>query len=86
MYWENTYLIFFGFLLLFPYSQSFSYHESQLGSPLNGTLKINVHATSFKIPMPNGNTSGIGVMLRISNGNLLNCIGGTIPNLTALAA
>lgn len=54
--------------------------------PQNETQKINVHATSFAAPMPNGNTNGIGVILRTSNGNMTNCIAGTIPHLTPLAA
>lgn len=35
--------------------------------------------------MPNGNTCGLGVVLRTSDGNLVNCIAGTIPGLTPLA-
>lgn len=53
--------------------------------PPHGTLKVNIHAAIFDHPMPNGNISGIGLVLRSSNGNLVNCIAGTIPNLTPLA-
>lgn len=36
--------------------------------------------------MPNSNTTGIGVVLRTSYGNLVNCIAGTITGLTPLGA
>lgn len=49
--------------------------------PPNGTLKVNAHEVSFNVPMPNGNTSGIGVVLRTSDGNLVNCVAGTIPRI-----
>lgn len=52
--------------------------------PPIGVLKINVHGESFHAPMPNGNTNGIGVVLRTSAGNLVNCITGTILNLSPL--
>lgn len=54
--------------------------------PPVGTLKVNVHASAFHQPMPNGNTNGIWVVLRTSDGNLVNCIDGTIPGLTPLGA
>lgn len=53
--------------------------------PPNGTLKVNVHGVSFGAPMPNGNTSGLGVVLRTSDGNLVNCVVGTIPGLDPLS-
>lgn len=46
--------------------------------PPLGTLKVNVHASAFHQPMPNGNTVGIGVVLRTSEGDMVNCIAGTI--------
>lgn len=55
-------------------------------SPPVGTLKVNLHAATFHQPMANGNTVGIGVVLRTSEGNLVNCIAGTIPGLTTLGA
>lgn len=42
--------------------------------PPNGTLKVNIHEVSFGAPMTNGNTSGLGVVLRTSNGSLVNCV------------
>lgn len=54
--------------------------------PPVGTLKINVHAVFFAEPLANGNTCGIGVVLRTSDGNLVNYITGTIPGLNSLAA
>lgn len=48
-----------------------------------GTLKINVHATSFDTPMPIGNSNGIEVVLRTS---MAIWYAGTIPNLTPLTA
>lgn len=53
--------------------------------PPQGTLKVNVHGTSFDNPLPNGNRNGIGVVLRTSGGNMINCIAGIIPNLTLIA-
>lgn len=52
--------------------------------PPNGTLKVNVHIVSFDVPVPNGNTSGLGVVLRTSDGNLVNCITSTIMGLDSL--
>lgn len=52
--------------------------------PPVGTLKVNVHAAAFAHPIPNGNIIGIGVVLRTSDGNLMNCVAGTIPGLTPL--
>lgn len=54
--------------------------------PPPGTLKVNVHASTFAHPLPNGNTNVIGVVLRTSDGSMLNCIAGTIPGLTTLEA
>lgn len=54
--------------------------------PPVGTLKVNVHASAFAHQMPNGNTNGIGVVLRTSDGNLVNCISGTIPGVTPFGA
>lgn len=42
--------------------------------PPLGTLKVNVHAAAFAQQMPNGNTNVIGVVLRTSDGNLVNFI------------
>lgn len=36
--------------------------------------------------MPNENSSGIGVVLRTSDENLVNCVAETIPGLTTLGA
>lgn len=54
-------------------------------SPPNATLKVNVNRTTFADPMPNGNISGIGVVLRPSDGNLVNCVAGTIPGINTLS-
>lgn len=53
--------------------------------PPNGTLKINVHDSTFDAPMSNDNTSGIGVFLQTFNDDLVSCIVGIIPNLTLAA-
>lgn len=53
--------------------------------PPNGTLKVNVHGVSFGAHVPNGNTSGIGVVLRTSDGNLVNRVAGTILGLDPLS-
>lgn len=53
--------------------------------PPQGTLKVNVYGTSFDNPLPNGNKNGIGVVLRTSGGNMINCIAGIILNLTLIA-
>lgn len=37
--------------------------------PPLGTLKVNVHAAAFAHPMPDGNTTSIGVVLRTSDEN-----------------
>lgn len=74
------------------YCNSLFYSKALLAMALNWitppprTFKINVHSTSFEAPMPNGNTNGIGVVLRTSNGNLVNRIAVTIPHLTLLDA
>lgn len=54
--------------------------------PPFGTLKINVHIEAFAAPMPNGNTTGIGVVIRISDGSLVNCITDVIPGLNYLGS
>lgn len=54
--------------------------------PPVGILKVNTYAVSFAAPMPNGNTCGMGVVFKTSNGNMVNCIAGTIPGLTPLSA
>lgn len=54
--------------------------------PPFGTLKVNVHSEAFAAPMPNGNLTGIGVVLRTSNGGLVNYIAGVIPGLTSLGS
>lgn len=54
--------------------------------PPVSTLKVNVHTSSFVHHMPNGNTNGIGMVLRNLNENLVNCISGTIPGVTPLGA
>lgn len=45
----------------------------------------NVHGVTFDAPMPNGNASGLGVVLCTSDGSLVNCITGTIPGLDRLS-
>lgn len=49
-----------------------------------GVTKINVHGVFFQIPMPNGNISGIRIILRRSNGSMVSSIAGTIPNFSPL--
>lgn len=54
--------------------------------PPFGTLKVNVHNEAFAAPMPNGNMTGIRVVLQTSNSGLVNCIAGVIPGLTSLGS
>lgn len=51
--------------------------------PKHGFVKINVHAITLQHPLPNGNNSGIGVVLRNHEGKLLKIVSGSINNLTA---
>lgn len=55
-----------------------------MDSPPNGTLKVNVHGDLFAVFMPNGNISGIEVVLHNSNDSFVNCILGVISGLTNL--
>lgn len=93
------YILHKGFICIVPYSQNqkFSFTSTLFTDcniymalnwvpPPPGTLKVNVHAASFAHPMPNGNSTGIGVVLRTSDANMMNCIAGTIPGLAPLGA
>lgn len=50
--------------------------------PKKGFVKINVHATILQQPLPNGNNSGIGIVIRDDQGKLMKIVTGSIPNLT----
>lgn len=73
----------FSFLISFPAHYLFQMALLNWVPPPVGTLKVNVHAATFHQTMPNGNTTRIGVVLRTSDGNLVNCISGTIPGLNS---
>lgn len=39
--------------------------------PIFDYVKINVHCVSREAPLPNGNTNGVGVIIRDSSGSML---------------
>ena len=53
--------------------------------PLKGFVKVNVHAFTLSEPCPNGNDSGIGIVIRDCKGTNLRMYSGTIRNLTRRA-
>lgn len=50
--------------------------------PLKGFAKVNVHAFTLDHPMPNGNDSGIGIVVRDRKGTIIKMYSGTIRDLT----
>lgn len=52
--------------------------------PFNGTFKINVHKIAFAAPMPNDNITGMGIVLRTSDDNMVTCIARVILGLSLL--
>lgn len=46
--------------------------------PHNGRVKINVHGCFFENPLPNGNRSGIGLVVRNGKGKILRMIAGSL--------
>lgn len=46
--------------------------------PRRGMVKINVHGVFFEDPLPNGNISGIGVVIRNSRGKILRMLAGSL--------
>lgn len=50
--------------------------------PLKGFIKVNVHAFTLDHPMPNGNDSGIEIVLRNRKGTIIKMYSGTIMDLT----
>lgn len=53
--------------------------------PVNGFIKINVHAYTLDHQLPNGNDSGMGIVLRDHIGAVIRMYTGTISNLTPRA-
>ena len=49
--------------------------------PSIGFVKINVHTVYYDAPLPNGNTTGVGVVIRDEDGVILAMITGTLGNL-----
>lgn len=52
--------------------------------PPPGTVKVNVHGATPFIPFSNGNTNGIGLIIRNSDGEMLKLSIGVFLNLTSL--
>lgn len=46
--------------------------------PERGTVKINVHGSFFVQALPNGNVTGIGVVIRNSRGRILRMLSGSL--------
>ncbi|KAL1817929.1 hypothetical protein ACET3Z_020503 [Daucus carota] len=53
--------------------------------PAEGFIKVNVHAFTRDVALPNGNDSGIGIVLRDRKGTIIKMYYGTIRNLTTRA-
>lgn len=56
--------------------------EKSWDFPKQGFVKINVHAMSLPHPLPNGNNSGIGIVIRDDQGKMVKIVSGSIRNLT----
>ncbi|KAL1832840.1 hypothetical protein ACET3Z_002491 [Daucus carota] len=52
--------------------------NSRWRMPRRGMVKINVHGCFFEDPLPNGNISGIGGVVRNSRGRILRMISGSL--------
>lgn len=46
--------------------------------PHRGMVKNNIHGCFFQNPLPNGNVSGIGVVVRNSRGKILRMLSGSL--------
>lgn len=46
--------------------------------PTQGRVKINVHSYFYEIPLPNGNVSGLGVIIRNHRGKILRMGAGSL--------
>ena len=53
--------------------------------PAKGFVKVNVHTFTLPEPYPNGNDSGIGIVVRDHKGTIIVMVSGTIRNLTEMA-
>lgn len=51
--------------------------------PQKGFVKINVHSFTMNEHLPNGNNSGIGIVVRDDEGIIIKMVSGSIQNLTA---
>lgn len=51
--------------------------EKKWELPKRGYIKINVHEVHYDAVLPNGNNSGIGVVLRDEEGDVLCMLSGT---------
>lgn len=49
--------------------------------PSIGFVKANVHAVYYEAPLPNGNTTGVGIVIRDEDGVILAMITGTLGHL-----
>lgn len=50
--------------------------------PSPGEVKVNVHGATLPALAANGNTTGLGAVIRRANGGMASSISGTIPNLS----
>lgn len=53
--------------------------------PEEGVVKANVHAVFYNSPLPNGNNSGVGVVIRNSEADILAMVSGSIQNVNKRA-
>lgn len=52
--------------------------NSRWHMPRKGMVKINVHGCFFDNPLPNGNVSGIGAVIRNSRGKIVRMLSGSL--------
>ena len=53
--------------------------------PTADFVKINVHAVIYNPPLPNGNTTGVGIVIRDDEGFILAIISGTLGHINTRA-
>lgn len=53
-------------------------------TPVPGAVKVNVHGATLPVPAANGNTTGLGSVIRRANGGMSSSISGSIPGLSSV--